>query len=73
MNYWRHEGIKTTISNTFKLEFGRTNDAVESSNRTIDEVFERYGNLSEQELNIVRTQLARKIDQYTKQFETIGK
>lgn len=73
INYWRHGEIKTTIRKTFKLEFDRTNDAVESSNRTIDAVFQRHGNLSEQELNVVRTQLARKIDQYTKQFETIGK
>jgi hypothetical protein len=73
MNIWRKEGIEMTVRNTFKAEFNRTGEALEASNKTIDEVFAKFGNLSEQELNIVRNGLVRKIDQYTKQFETIGK
>lgn len=73
MNVWRKADIEMATRDAIKCGLHVTKDLSEAINIAIDKLFERFGNLSEQELNIVRNVLAQKIDQYTKQFEMIGK
>ncbi|ALY08012.1 hypothetical protein EauS123_00013 [Exiguobacterium phage vB_EauS-123] len=73
MSAFRKQDIETATRNAIKEGFRQTKDHSIAINTAIDKVFERFGNLSEQELNIVRTVLARHIDRHTKQFQAVGK